>query len=133
MLQFPESHLDLLRSDTAILATIGSTGYPQVTAVWFLLDDDGVIKLSLNTIRQKVKNLRHNPACTLFIIDRTNPARTVEVRANAELQTDKEYAFADKLGKKYGADLRKIDKPNESRVMVILHPEKINATDLSRK
>lgn len=123
---FPESHQDLLKTDIAILATIGRTGYPQVTAVWFLLDDDGYLKLSLNTTRQKVKNLRAHPECTLFILDRTNLGRTLEVRANAEILPDDNYAFADKIGAKYGADVRQMDRPGESRVVAILRPVKVN-------
>ena len=131
MSTFPESHRDLLASDVAILTTIGRDGYPQVTAVWFLYDDDGTLKLSLNTARQKVKNLRQRPECTLFFLDRANPYRTLEVRARAELSPDRDYAFADKVGKKYNADLRTMHRPGESRVVVTLRPIKVNATDLS--
>ena len=131
MSTFPESHRDLLESDVAILATIGRDGYPQVTAVWFLHDDDGTLKLSLNTARQKVKNLRHRPECTLFLLDRANPYRTLEMRARAELSPDRDYAFADKVGQKYHTDLRTRDRPGESRVVVTLRPLKVNATDLS--
>ena len=131
MIAIPETHHDLLQSDVAILATIGRNGYPQVTALWFLLDDDGIIRLSLNTTRQKVKNLRVHPECTFFILDRANPYRTLEMRARAELNPDPDYIFADKLGRKYSADLRKIDQPGEHRVVVTLHPIKVNAIDLS--
>ena len=131
MSTFPESHRDLLESDVAILTTIGRDGYPQVTAVWFLYDDDGTLKLSLNTTRQKVKNLRQRPECTLFLLDRANPYRTLEVRARAELSPDRDYAFADKVGKKYHADLSTRDRPGESRVVVTLRPIKVNAADLS--
>ena len=131
MSAFPESHRDLLESDVAILATIGRDGYPQVTAVWFLHDDDGTLKLSLNTARQKVKNLRQRPECTLFFLDRANPYRMLEVRARAELSPDRDYAFADKVGKKYNVDLRTMDRPGESRVVVTLRPIKVNAADLS--
>lgn len=128
----PETHADMLQADIAMLATIGASGVPQVTATWFLADDDGSIKLSLNTARQKVKNLLRTPECTLFFLDRANIRRTLEVRARAELVPDPDYVFGDKLGKKYGADVRTRDKPGESRVMVILHPLRIVATDLSR-
>jgi hypothetical protein len=99
--------------------------------VWFLHDDDDTLKLSLNTARQKVKNLRQRPECTLFLLDRVNPYRTLEVRARAELSLDRDYAFADKVGKKYNADPRTMDRPGEGRVMVTLRPIKVNATDLS--
>jgi len=133
MITFPETHHDLLKSDVAMLATVGRNGYPQVTAIWFLFDDDGMIRLSLNTARQKVKNLQARPECTLFIIDRANPGRTLEVRAHAELTPDPDYVFADRLGHKYGADVRKMDQPGEQRVAVTLRPVKVNALDLGRR
>jgi PPOX class probable F420-dependent enzyme len=133
MTTFPDSHRDLLAADVAILATQGRDGTPQVTALWFLLDDDGMVKLSLNTSRQKTRNLRAHPQCTLFVHDRDNPMRSLEIRARAELQPDDGYAIADKLGRKYGGvDLRTMDRPGESRVVVTLHPLKVNAQDLSR-
>jgi PPOX class probable F420-dependent enzyme len=131
MATFPESHRDLLSTDVAILATLGPDGFPQVTALWFLFDED-TLKISLNTTRRKTRNLQQHPDCTLFILDRANPARYIEVRARAELTPDKDYAFAEKVGKKYGADLRRMDRPGESRVMVTLHPVKVNAVDISR-
>ena len=127
MTTFPESHQDLLKADVATLATIGQDGYPQVTAIWFLFDEDGVLKLSLNTTRQKTKNLQAHPECTLFILDRANPYRTLEIRARAEITPDPEYTFAQKVGAKYGGvDLRNNDRPGETRVVVALRPIKVN-------
>ena len=126
MTTIPESHQDLLAADVAMLATIAPDGYPQVTATWFLFDDDGVVKRSLNMTRQKVKNLRRHPECTLFILDLANPYRTLEIRARAEIQPDDDYIFAGRLGKKYGADLRTMDQPGEQRVVVSLQPVRIN-------
>lgn len=127
MATFPASHQDLLKADVAALATKGHDGYPQVTALWFLYDEDGILRLSLNTSRQKVKNLQANAECTLFIFDPATPYRTLEVRARAEITPDPDYAFADKLGAKYGgADLRENDRPGEARVVVTLHPVKVN-------
>jgi len=134
MATFPESHADLLRTDVASLATVGPDGFPQVTALWFLLDDDGVIRMSLNAARQKTKNLLARPEVTLFILDRSNPRRYLEIRARADAQPDPDYAFADKVGKKYGGvDLRRMDRSGESRVVVSLHPVRVNAVDLSRR
>lgn len=132
MTTIPASHADLLSTNVCTLATIGSDGYPQVTAMWFLYDDDGVVRLSLNTTRQKTRNLQANPQCTFFIIDPANPMRTLEIRARAEINPDENYAFADKFGRKYGADLRQMDRPGETRVVVTLHAVRINAIDLSR-
>ncbi len=127
MLTVPQSHQDLLHADVATLATIGPDGYPQVTALWFLFDEDGTLKLSLNTSRQKLKNLQAHPECTLFILDTANPYRTLEVRARAELKPDTDYAFSRKLGAKYGgADFTASDRPDELRIIVALQPIKVN-------
>ena len=126
MTTVPESHQDLLTSDVAMLATFGPDGFPQVTATWFLLDDDGLIKFSLNTARQKVKNLRAHPECAVFFLDLANPYRTLEIRARAEIAADDDYSFADKVGKKYGADFRPMDAPGTTRVVVSLQPVKVN-------
>lgn len=127
MTSFPESHRDLLQAQVATLATSGPDGYPQVTALWFLLDEDGTLKLSLNAARQKVKNLQAHPECTLFVLDAANPYRTMEIRAHAEILPDADYTFAKKLGTKYGgADLSAHDHPGETRVVVVLQPVKVN-------
>ena len=127
MTPFPISHQDLLKADVAVLATIGHDGYPQVTALWFLFDDDGTLKLSLNSTRQKVKNLQAHPECTFFVLDTANPYRTLEVRARAQITPDVDYTFARKLGAKYGgADVGANDRPGETRVVVSLQPIKVN-------
>jgi PPOX class probable F420-dependent enzyme len=126
----PASHHDLLRADTAVLATVGPDGRPQLSAVWFLPDGD-TLRVSLNATRQKVKNLRANPAVTFFVLDPANPQRYLEVRGDAELSDDADYAFADEVGKKYGADLRAYDGPNATRLVVTIHPTRVNAVDMT--
>src|SRR4051812_3548572 len=130
MAPIPESHRDLLTADVAVLTTVGADGRPQTTPVWFLADAD-TVQLSLNTSRQKTKNLVRNPACALLILDLSNPYRYVELRAEAELTPDPEYVFAEKVGAKYGANLREMDQAGESRVIVTLRVHKVNAADLS--
>lgn len=125
MATYPESHRELLNAPVGMLATIGRDGYPQVTATWFLFDEE-LVKISLNTTRQKYKNLRDHPECTFFILDPANPYRTIEVRAQADIQPDTDYAFAKKLGGKYNADVTTMDAPGQSRVVVTLRPIKIN-------
>jgi PPOX class probable F420-dependent enzyme len=130
-LSVPPTHVDLLDTNIATLATIGPDGRPQVSAVWFLADD-GELKVSLNTARQKVKNLTANPAVTVFILDLANPARYLEIRGDATLEPDDEYAFADLVGAKYGGvDVRAMDGPDGHRVVVTVNPIRINAVDLS--
>ncbi len=130
MTTFPESHRDLLDAQVASLATVGRNGFPQVTEIWFLHDDDE-LKLSLNTGRLKTRNLQRDPHCTLFLLDLSNPYRYLEVRGNARIESDDDYTFARKLGAKYDADLKVHDQPGESRVVVTIEPVNVYAVDMS--
>jgi PPOX class probable F420-dependent enzyme len=125
----PESHRDLLEARVATFATAGTDGYPQLSEVWFLAEDD-VIRLSLNSDRQKTKNIVRHPACTLFILDLANTYRYLELRADALVEPDDDYRFADKVGAKYDSDLRVHDQPGQSRVVVTLNPHKVNAVNM---
>lgn len=125
----PESHRDLLESQFATLATVGNDGRPQMSEVWFLAEE-GRASLSLNTSRQKTRNLMSRPACGLFILDLTNPYRYLELRGDAEVEPDDDYAFADRVGAKYGADLRRMDGTGERRVVVSIRPTRVNAVNM---
>lgn len=130
MTVIPDSHRDLLEAQFATLATVGPDGRPQLSEIWFLAEGD-TVRLSLNDSRQKTKNLTARPAANLFILDLAVPFRYLELRADAEVAPDDDYAFADKVGAKYGgADLRLHDKPGEKRVVVTLHPVRVNAVDM---
>ena len=48
----PDSHRDLLEGDVLTLATAGEDGYPQLSEVWFVVEDDQ-IAMSLNTRRRR--------------------------------------------------------------------------------
>lgn len=126
----PDSHRDLLDAQFATLGTVAADGSPQLSEVWFLRDGDDV-KLSLNTSRAKTKNLRERPQCSLLILDVANPYRYLELRGRARVEPDDDYAFADRVGAKYGSDLRAHDRPGESRVVVTIEPEKIHPVDMS--
>jgi PPOX class probable F420-dependent enzyme len=124
----PASHRDLLdNNQVAIVATIGADGTPQVTASWFLAEEVGTVRMSLNTARQKVKNLMRRPESTVFFLDPANPYRTLEIRARAEIEPDPDYVLADQVGAKYGgADVRTMDQPGETRVAITFVPVKVN-------
>jgi PPOX class probable F420-dependent enzyme len=130
MTTFPDTHQDLLEAQVASLATIGSDGFPQTTAVWFL-HDGGELKLSLNDSRLKTRNLQKRPQCSLLVLDLQNPYRYLEVRGTARLEPDDDYTFARKVGAKYDSDLSEHDNPGESRVVVTIEPANVYAVDMS--
>ena len=125
----PASHHDLLGTQVATLGTMGPDGRPQLSEVWFLADGE-TVSLSLNTTRQKTKNLMANPAVNLFILDLAVPQRYLELRGDAEITRDDDYSFADRVGAKYSANLRDRDQPGDSRVVVTIRPVRVNAVDM---
>jgi PPOX class probable F420-dependent enzyme len=125
--EIPETHKDLLNAQVAVLGTIGASGRPQLSAVWFLADGD-TVRLSLSNTRQKTKNLVANPRASLLILDPANPYRYVELRGDAVVTEDDNYAFADQVGAKYGgADLRERDEPGDVRMIVTITPSRVIA------
>jgi PPOX class probable F420-dependent enzyme len=129
--EFPPQFHDLLEAQFATLATIGKDGGPQLTEVWFLFED-GKVKISLNDSRLKTKNLRARPQCSLFILDLANPFRYVDVRGTATFEADDDYAFARRVGAKYGgADLKEHDGPGDQRIVVTIEPTNVFAVDMN--
>ena len=126
----PDSHRYLLDAPVATLATIGPDGRPQVSAVWFLAEGD-TVRLSLNTARQKTKNLMARPQASLLILDTANTQRYLELRGDVSIAPDDDYEFADRMSPKYGGfDIRLIDQPGEHRVVVTIDPVRIHAVDM---
>jgi PPOX class probable F420-dependent enzyme len=125
----PASYRDLLDGQFATLATVGPDGRPQVSEVWFLADGD-TVSVSLNTARQKTKNLMANPATSLFLLDLAMPYRYLELRGDAEISADDDYSFADRVGAKYDSNLRDHDQPGQSRVKVTIRPVRVNAVNM---
>jgi PPOX class probable F420-dependent enzyme len=129
MPEIPASHRDLLDGKFATLATVGKDGRPQLSEVWFLAEGD-TVSLSLNTARQKTKNLIANPAANLFLLDLASGYKYLEIRGDAEVLPDDDYAFASEVGAKYSANLRDHDQPGDKRVRVVIRAARINAVDM---
>ncbi len=128
--RIPSSHHDLLEGRFATLATVGPDGRPQLSEVWFLADGE-TIGISVTTTRQKTKNLKSNPVVSAMLLDLANPYRYLEIRGEAEITPDADYSFADRVGAKYGANVRDYDQPGDERVVVTIRPVRVNAVDMS--
>jgi PPOX class probable F420-dependent enzyme len=124
----PDSHRDLLLAPlTATLTTLDARGRPQSTAVWYFVGDDGQLKGSITSDRQKYKNLRGNPNCDLFIIDPQNPYRTLEIRAEADLSPDPEKLTVRTFAAVYSADESMLVKEAEERWTITYRPRRLVA------
>ena len=126
MTDFPAAYRDLLDAKVLTLATLEPDNQPQLSEVWFL-HDEGEIKLSLNTLRVKTRNLQRDPKCSLMVLDLQNPYRYLEVRGTARIEPDDDLTFAHKLGAKYDTEFWVHDGPGESRVAITIEPARIRA------
>ena len=115
----PESHRDLLtRPALAHLATLMPDGSPQVTPVWFDLDD-GHVRVNSVKGRRKDRNIRADARVALSICDPDNPYRYLEIRGRVVAITEqgarehidalaKKYMGVDVYPKHYDVDVRVI-------------------------
>jgi PPOX class probable F420-dependent enzyme len=123
---FPESFRELLESPgVCVLSTIDPDTTPQSSAVWYLLGEDGKLRLSLNSTRRKLQNLQRNPRLSVLFVDPENPYRTLELRGRAQLDLDEDRSFRDQVGAKYGADLSEHDRPTDQRYIVTVEPSRV--------
>ncbi len=51
----------------AVLATINHDGTPQLTTMWYLLEDDGSILMNTKVGRAKERNMRRDPRISICI------------------------------------------------------------------
>lgn len=127
-LSIPDSHRDLVTSTTVALSTTNDDGSIQTTAVWVLLDDDGVLRTSLAKNRKKYSNLVARPQATIFAIASDNPFHTLEVRADAEIEDDVDRVFMAKIIGTYGQTLESMaEQAAEDRVIVTFSPTRVRA------
>src|SRR3954467_4509541 len=124
-IEIPESHAEFFAApNTAILTTVGKDGLPQSTAVWYLVDD-GVLKTSILTSRQKYKNLARHPKASLFVLDPTNPYRSVEVRATVELTPDPDKTLLPKFAAHYGVPVEVLEQSGDDRAIATFSPVRV--------
>jgi PPOX class probable F420-dependent enzyme len=50
-----------------VLATIGRQGRPQLSNIVYAMDDQGDARISTTAGTVKVRNLRHDPRCSLYV------------------------------------------------------------------
>jgi PPOX class probable F420-dependent enzyme len=113
-----------------VVTTLRGDGSPQSTVVWVDVDDDGV---SFNTAvgRAKERHLRRNPKLSLIVVDPQNAYRWVSISGTADLTTEGADPQIDRLAKKYlGKDEYPWRNPDEQRISVRIHPERVETTGL---
>jgi PPOX class probable F420-dependent enzyme len=114
-----------------IVTTLRDDGSPHSTVVWVDVEDG---KPSFNTAlgRAKPNHLQHDPRASLLVVDPNNAYKWVAVSGHTQLTENGADAQIDKLAKKYiGKDEYPWRKPTETRVMVLIEPEKVDASGVA--
>jgi PPOX class probable F420-dependent enzyme len=80
----------LADAHTIVLGTNGPKGWPQLTAMWFVVDPDGTVLMTTFAKSQKAKNLERDPRATLLVeTGRTYPElKGLMITARVELVHD---------------------------------------------
>jgi PPOX class probable F420-dependent enzyme len=113
----------------AILATINQDGTPQLTTMWYLLEDDGTILMNTKVGRAKERNMRRDPRISICIEDEYS---FLTINGTIEMIDDPEIAQHDiyRLSARYHGEKiarqqvqEKFSK--EKRVSLRLQPERV--------
>ncbi|HEX9378066.1 MAG TPA: PPOX class F420-dependent oxidoreductase [Gaiellaceae bacterium] len=111
-----------------VATTLRGDRSPHSTIVWVDVEGD---RVSFNTARGRAKprHLEHDPRASLLMVDPNDAFRWVAVSGPVELTEEGADAQIDKLAKKYlGKDEYPWRNPEETRVKVLIEPEKVDAT-----
>src|SRR5947209_5896495 len=64
-----KAHAYLQEKRFAVLATLNEDGTPQLTTMWYLLEDDGTILMNTKVGRAKERNMRRDPRISVCVED----------------------------------------------------------------
>ncbi len=113
----------------AVLATINQDGVPQLTTMWYLLEDDGTILMNTKVGRLKERNLRRDPRISICIEDGYN---FLTISGVVQLNHDPEKAQQDIFrlstryhGRENASRQMREQFSKEARISFILIPEHI--------
>jgi PPOX class probable F420-dependent enzyme len=110
-----------------VIATIREDGSPQATPVWIDYDGEAVLVNSAYG-RAKVRNVQRDPRATVTVLPAENQqSGYVMVSGPAELVDEGAHEHIDMLAKKYlGEDRYPYLGPDERRVIIRIHPERVD-------
>ena len=113
----------------AVLATINKDGTPQLTTMWYLLENDGTIMMNTRVGRSKERNMRRDPRISVCFEE---GYRYLTISGRVEMIDDPQVSQRDiyRLSARYhGEEIAKKQMETqfskEQRVTLRLKPERI--------
>lgn len=116
-----------------ILATVGETGRPQATPIWFLVEEDGTVLVNTSRGRAKLRNVQSNPHVALVVVDPANPYRYVQIRGKVrDIDSASGARDFDRLSVRYTGQPFEYGPhyPPERRVSLRIEPFQVQAAGL---
>jgi len=111
-----------------VVTDLREDGSPHSTVVWVDVED-GTVSFNTARGRAKPRHLEQDPRVSLLVVDPNDPYKWVAVSGRAELTEEGADQQIDKLAKKYlGQDEYPWRNPEETRVKVLIEPEKVDAS-----
>ena len=114
----------------AVLATLNKDGTPQLTTMWYLLENDGTIMMNTRAGRAKERNLRRDPRISMCIED---GYKYLTIKGQVEMIDDPKVSQRDiyRLSARYHGEAAakkqmETQFSKEQRVTLRLKPESIN-------
>jgi PPOX class probable F420-dependent enzyme len=114
----------LASTAVAIVSTIGPTGGPQTSPIWFVWKD-GTVHFSLVDGRQKLRNLRRDPRASVVIIDPADPTRYLELRGRVHLDPDPHLTLEREVAIKYRGAHVDVEPPGTMRFAATLEIDRV--------
>ena len=113
----------------AVLATIHQDGTPQLTTMWYLLEDDGTILMNTKVGRLKERNVRRDPRISICIEDDYN---FLTINGTVQLIDDPQKTQNDiyRLSARYHGEEKARRQmqdqfSKETRMSLLLKPERV--------
>jgi PPOX class probable F420-dependent enzyme len=111
-----------------VVSTIRQDGSPQSTPVWIDYDGENVLVNSAHG-RTKVENIKRDPRATVTVLPADDQqSGYVMVSGPAELVDDGALDHIHAMARKYlGEERYPYLGPNEERVLIKIHPERVDS------
>lgn len=132
MAKLTERQAELFRGrNWGIVTTLRGDGSPHSTPVWVDTDGENVL-FNTSVGRAKERHLRRDPRASIVVLPADDEQSAyVSVNGPAEIVEEGAVEHIDKLATKYlGLDRYPYLQEGEKRVIVKIHPERVDATGL---
>lgn len=113
----------------AVLATLNKDGTPQLTTMWYLLEDDGTILMNTRAERLKERNMRRDPRISICVED---GYKYLTIKGRVEMIDDPQISQHDiyRLSARYHGEEKarrqmETQFSKERRVTLHLKPEQV--------